>query len=123
MSLKSFMNRDKDRGNPSYRRSRKQEKELAGSIGGRKTAASGSKDEKGDVRLKRVVRIEAKTTKHKSFSVTLDMIRQIEDAALAADEMPVIAIEFNNGAGKKVKEVAVVPMYVLDLIRQTDDNT
>lgn len=117
MSLKSFLNRDQDRGNPSYRRSRKQEKELAGRIGGRKTVASGSKDEKGDVRLKRVVRIEAKTTKHKSFSVTLDMIRQIEDAALAADEMPVIAIEFNDGAGKKVKEVAVVPMYVLDMIR------
>jgi translation elongation factor EF-Tu-like GTPase len=111
------MSRDKERGNPSYRRSRKQEKEIAGRLGGRRTVASGSKDEKGDVRLKRVVRVEAKTTKNKSFSVTLDMIRQIEDAALAADEMPVIAIEFNDGRGKKVKEVAVVPMYVLDLIR------
>lgn len=119
MSLKSFLNRDTDRGNPSYRRSRKQEKELAGRIGGRQTAASGSKDEKGDVRLKRVVRIEAKTTKHKSFSVTLDMIRQIEDAALSSDEMPIIAIEFNDGAGKKIKEVAVVPMYVLDMFKES----
>lgn len=121
MSLKSFLNRDKEHGNASYRRSRKQEKELASRIGGRRTVASGSKDEKGDVRLKNIVRIEAKTTKNKSFSVTLDMIRQIEDAALSAGEMPVIAIEFNNGAGKKIKEVAVVPMYVLDMLRSSDE--
>lgn len=117
MSLRSFMERDAERGNPSYRRSRRQEKEIATKLGGRRTAASGSKDEKGDVRLKGVLRIEAKTTKNKSFSVTLDMISQIEEAALASDEMPVIAIEFNDGRGKKIKEVAVVPMYVLDLIR------
>ena len=121
MSLKSFLNRDKDRGNPSYRRSRKQEKELAGRLGGSRTVASGSKDEKGDVRLKRIVRLEAKTTKNKSFSVTLDMIRQIEDAALASDEMPSIVSEFNDGKGKKLKEVAVVPIYVLDLIRKDND--
>lgn len=119
MSLKSFLNRDKDRGHPSYRRSKQQEKELAGRLGGKRTVASGSKDEKGDVRLKRVIRLEAKTTKNKSFSVTLDMIRQIEDAALASDEMPIIVIEFNDGKGKKIKEVAVVPMYVLDLIRSS----
>lgn len=120
MSLRSFMDRDKDKGNPSYRRSSKQEKEIAERLGGRRTAASGSKDEKGDVRLKGVLRIEAKTTKHKSFSVTLDMIAQIEEAALSTGEMPVIAIEFNDGRGKKVKEVAVVPMYVLDLIRSQE---
>lgn len=117
MSLKSFMNRDTERGNPSYRRSKKQEKELALKVGGRRTAASGSKDEKGDIRVRGVMRIEAKTTKHKSFSVTLEMIDQIEMAALVSDEVPIIAIEFNDNAGKKVKEVAVVPMYVLDLIK------
>jgi Holliday junction resolvase len=111
------MNRDKEKGNSSYRRSRKQEREIAERLGGRRTAASGSKDEKGDVRVKGVVRIEAKTTKHKSFSVTLDMIRQIEDAALVSGEMPVIAIEFNDGKGKRLKEVAVVPIYVLDLLK------
>lgn len=114
MSREAFLNRDRDRGDPSYRRSRKQEKELATRLGGSKTLASGSKGEKGDVRVRGVLRIEAKTTKHKSFSVTLDMIRQIEDAALASDEIPCIVIEFNDGAGKRVKEVAVVPTYVLD---------
>lgn len=118
MSLDSFMNRDTKKGNPSYRRSRKQEKEIATRLGGRQTSASGSKDEKGDVRLKRIVRVEAKTTMHKSFSVTLDMIKQIEDAALSSGEMPVIAIEFNDGRGRKIKEVAVVPIYVLDLLKE-----
>lgn len=108
------MNRDERKGNSSYRRSRKQEKELATRLGGRKTPASGSKGEKGDVRVRGILRIEAKTTKHKSFSVTLDMIEQIEDAALCSDELPCIVIEFNDGAGKKIKEVAVVPTYILD---------
>lgn len=117
MSLKSFLNRDAEKGTPSHRRSRRQEKELASRIGGKRTVASGAKDEKGDVRLRRVVRIEAKTTKHASFSVTLDMIRKIEDAALPSDEMPIIAVEFNDGTGRKLKEVAVVPMYVLDLLK------
>lgn len=117
MSLRSFMNRDAEKGNSSYRRSRKQEKELAIRLGGKRTAASGSKDEKGDVRVKGIARIEAKTTKHKSFSVTLDMIAQIEEAALSSNELPIIAIEFNDGRGKKLKEVAVVPIYVLDLLK------
>lgn len=117
MSLKSFMNRDRERGNASYRRSRKQERELAGRLGGRVTAASGSKDEKGDARLKGVVRVEAKTTKNKSFSVTLDMVQKIEDAAVLSGEMPVIVVEFNDGCGRKLKEVAIVPTYVLDMLK------
>lgn len=117
MSRESFLNRDAKKGNASYRRSKKQEKEIAARLGGRRTAASGSKDEKGDIRVRGIVRIEAKTTKHKSFSVTLDMVRQIEDAALTAGELPCIIVEFNDNAGKKLKEVAVVPSYILqDLI-------
>lgn len=117
MSLKSFMNRDKAKGDPSYRRARKQEKELATRLGGRVTVASGSKMEKGDVRVKNIVRLEAKTTRHRSFSVTLEMIEKIEDAALAAGEMPVLLIEFNDGRGKRIKEVAVVPSYVIDMLK------
>jgi len=117
MSLASFMGRDKDRGNASYRRSRKQEKALATRLGGKVTPASGSKDEKGDVRVKGVFRIEAKTTKHKSFSVTLDMLRQIEDAASLSGELPIIVIEFINEQGRPLKEVAVVPTYVLDSLK------
>ena len=46
------------------------------------------------------MRIEAKTTKNKSFSVTRDMIRKIEDAALTNNEIPVMVIEFINEQGK-----------------------
>lgn len=114
MSLDSFINRDKKKGTASHRRAPRQEKELARRI--RTTVASGSKFEKGDVRYCGVVRIEAKTTKHRSFSVTLDMIDKIEDASIGAGELPVIVIEFNDGNGKPIREVAVVPSYVLDTI-------
>lgn len=89
------------------------EQELAKKIGGRITPGSGNKDVKGDVRLKRVVRIEAKTTKNRSFSVTLDMIEKIEQAALSSGELPVIVVEFNDNNGKKLKQIVVCPMYVL----------
>jgi len=114
VSRDSFLNRGKGKPSASHLRAPKMEKELAKRIGGRITPGSGNKDVKGDVRLKRVARIEAKTTKNKSFSVTLDMIDKIETAALTCDELPILVIEFNDGNGRKVKEVAVVPTYVLD---------
>ena len=98
----------------SHDRARKQEEELARRVGGRTTPASGALSEKGDVRLKKVARIEAKTTKNKSFSVTLDMLDKIENAALPCDELPILVVEFNDGHGRKLKEVAIVPTYVLD---------
>jgi hypothetical protein len=99
---------------PSHDRSKKQEKELAKRVGGYRTTASGAFYVKGDVRRKGVVRIEAKTTKNKSFSVTLDMVDKIEHAALSCGELPVIVVEFLDSQGRKFKELAVVPAYVLD---------
>lgn len=98
----------------SHARAPKQEKELAKRLGGRTTAASGAKDEKGDVRVRGVARVECKTTKNKSFSVTLDMFRKIEDAALSAAEVPVLMVEFNDGNGRKLGELAVIPAYYLE---------
>lgn len=103
---------------PSHTRAKKQEKEVAKNFRGNLTPASGSRDVKGDVRVKGICRIECKTTTHKSFSVTLEMVRKIEEAALSGGEMPAIIVEFNNGAGKKLAEVAVVPTYAIDLLRQ-----
>ena len=99
----------------SHDRSKRQEKELAARVGGRVTLASGALSMKGDVRNVGVMRGEAKTTKHKSFSVTLDMIQKIEDAALPHGEIPAIVVEFHDN-GKKVKEVVVVPSYVLEIL-------
>lgn len=100
----------------SHKRSKKQEKALAGRVGGKLTPASGARDVKGDVRVKGILRIEAKTTKRRSFSVTLDMIAQIEDAAVSTGEMPVIIVEFITPEGKPIKEVAICPTYVLQEI-------
>lgn len=100
----------------SHKRAPKQERELAKRLGGRVTPASGSRDVKGDVRIKGVLRLEAKTTKNKSFSVTLDMVRKIEEAAASGGELPVLVVEFNDGMGRKLAEVAVCPTYVLDSI-------
>jgi len=99
----------------SHKRAKRQEKEIAKRIGGRLVPRSGAGDIKGDCRLKGILRIEAKTTGNRSFSVTLDMIDKIEEAAVSAGEMPVIVIEFNNN-GKRMKEIAVCPTWVLDSI-------
>lgn len=117
MSRGSFLNRDKEHGTPAYRRSSKQERQLAIKVGGRVTAGSGNQIEKGDVRVKGVLRIEAKTTQNKSFSVTIDMIEKIESAAATGGEMPVIAIDFISLQGKVIKSVCVCPSYVLDVLK------
>jgi hypothetical protein len=115
MSRESFLRRGESKGlTPSHYRSKRQEKEIARRTRGRLTPGSGSKAVKGDVRVKRICRIECKTTKHSSFSVTMDMLNKIEEAALAADELPILVVEFNDGRGKKLKEVAIVPTYILD---------
>ncbi len=102
----------------SHLRSPKQEASLAQRLKGTRVPASGAKDVKGDVRVKGVLRIEAKTTKNKSFTVTLEMVKKIEMAAASGGELPALVIEFNDGNGKAICEVAVVPTYVLDEIAE-----
>lgn len=108
--------KDERRQYVAQRRSPKQEAERAASLGGKVTSGSGNKDEKGDVRVSKIVRLELKTTTKKSFSVTLDMINKIEAAALSCGEVPVLEVEFINEAGKKLQTVAIIPSYVLDHI-------
>jgi Holliday junction resolvase len=88
---------------------------LAKRVGGKTVRGSGSGNEKGDVRVHRVCRIEAKTTNKKSFSVTREMLDKIETAAVCYGELPALIVEFND-EGRKVGEVAVVPTWVLDVI-------
>lgn len=114
MSRQSFLNRHKGK-SAGYVRSRSQERELAARGDGKVTPGSGSFGQKGDIaKYNGVYRIEAKTTQKKSFSVTRDMIRKIEDAALPNGEMPAIVVEFLDELGNPEMEVAVVPVYVLD---------
>lgn len=100
----------------AQRRAPQQEEEIAKRLGGRTTLASGALDQKGDVEVKNVVRLEAKTTQKKSFSVTREMVRKIEEAALGANALPVVEIEFLDDDGEPVSSVCVVPKYVLEMI-------
>jgi len=119
-----FLRRQKTTENPrsngvSHRYSKVQEKRLAIRVNGRGVHRSGAGDEKGDVRVRGVLRIEAKTTKNKSFSVTREMIEKIEMAAATTGELPFLVIEFIDDTGRSLKEVAVCPTWVIDSVRQT----
>lgn len=114
-ALKSFLARgEKPSNSYSHMRAKRQEKQAAKRLNGQRTPGSGNKMVKGDVRARGVLRLECKTTKNASFSVTREMVEKIEAAGLGSNEIPAILIEFNNGAGKKLMEVAVIPSYFLD---------
>ena len=107
----------------SHRHSRKQEARIAVSVGGKTVVGSGAGREKGDVRKRGIVRIEAKTTQRKSFSVTRKLIEKIEDEATGCGELPAIAIDFIDENGAVEKSAYVIPSYALeDLIRQLDEH-
>lgn len=115
-----YMERETGRNNltRSHRRAPKMEREVAERSGGRLVARSGAGEVKGDVRIKGVARIECKVTKNKSFSVTLDMLEKIEAAGAEGAELPILVIEFVDEQGRKIKDVAVCPTYVLDSLVQ-----
>lgn len=98
----------------SHARAPLQEKQVASLLGGKTTPGSGSKSLKGDVRVKGVARIECKTTSKKSFSVTTEMFHKLEEASAGSGEFPAMVVEFNDGAGRPIMQLAVVPLYVLE---------
>jgi len=97
---------------PAHARSRTQEKALAVRVGGKTIKASGAGDERGDVRLRGFVRLEAKTTRHASFSVTESLVDKLESAVVGTDEVPIMQIELRLGARKLI----VMPDWSLDLL-------
>lgn len=99
----------------SVKRSKVQERDTAARLGGKVTRASGAGAfEKADVRVKGLVRVENKTTQHRSFSVTLETIEKIEGHALQAGELPVMEIEIDNQGARQ--RVAVIPTWALDML-------
>lgn len=98
----------------AYHRAPKQEKITAEKYGGYLTPKSGAGIKKGDVDVKNILRIECKTTQKKSFSITLEMLKKIENATIANSQTPAIIVEFLDANGKPIYEVAVVPTYVLE---------
>lgn len=98
--------KDKTRlSDPSKRHAPRHEKSLAQALGANLTRGSGNQTEKGDARIKGVLRLEAKCTRRKSFSVTRDMVDKIEDAAASCPgmEIPAMHIEFLSPSGAREK--------------------
>lgn len=111
------MDRAANHSTVAHKRAPKQEKEWAKRGGGRTTPGSGNKAVKGDVqKFNGVARIECKTTRRNSFSVTRKMINKLEESAMPHGEIPAIVIEFLTEDGRPCREVAVVPTYVLDML-------
>jgi hypothetical protein len=106
----------------AYHASPKLEKKLATKVGGYRTAGSGNKIEKGDVRKRGVVRMEHKATQAASFRVTSEMLEKLELAARGCDEIPIMVIEFLDDRGRSFqRELAVLPLS--DLLELIDDRT
>lgn len=97
---------------PSHERAKHQEQEAAGRIGGKTVKGSGSGNEKGDARAYKLARVECKTTKNKSFSVTTETIAKLEDAVAGADEVPVLEVELELGKHR----VYVVPAWAMEMM-------
>lgn len=97
----------------AHKRSSQQEKEVADRTKSRLVRGSGNQHVKGDVRKRGIARIECKTTTKKSFSVTLDMLNKIEEAARLSDELPVIVVEFLRNE-KPWRSVCIVDDSLLD---------
>lgn len=98
----------------SHNHAPKMERRLAAELGGRAVKGSGAGREKGDVRVKGLLRVEAKCTKRDSFSITGPMLDKIEAAAIGAGEVPAVVVEFVDKAGKPVRSVAVMPMWAFE---------
>lgn len=100
-----------DHSTPSHARAKKQESELATRLGGKVQKGSGcGQYQKGDVKVKRVALIEAKTTKHNSFRVTMETLDKLEADSFGSGVVPVLAVELALGA----KKVYVVPDWALE---------
>ena len=97
---------------PSHARAKVQEKETAARLGGKVTNGSGNWHEKGDVRLRKITRIECKTTKNRSFSVSVALLEKLEAACFGAGEIPMFEIELELGKHR----VCVLPGDAIDLI-------
>lgn len=107
-------------GSNAHNRAPAMEREIAKRIGGKTTKASGAQGEKGDARVRGLVRVEAKATSRKSFSVTAAMIDKIEAAGLGAGELPYIEVELLGADGKPQHRVAVMPVWAVDLLLSRD---
>lgn len=96
-----------------------QEKGITNRFKGRLVTGSGNKIDKGDIKKAEtrfgLARIEAKTTIRKSFSVTREILKKVEEAAILNNEIPVLIVEFLDTNGKPEGSLAIMDIKYLDL--------
>lgn len=114
----------KGRKHKAQQRSAKQESEIAEAISGSMVPGSGTGNQKGDVRVRDLVLIEAKCTEKDSFRVTRKLIEKIQaEAARNSDELPAMVIELMGTPVKRSLKVAVMPLPDLyELIERANNN-
>jgi hypothetical protein len=105
----------------AYWGSKKQEKGITKQLAGaREVARSGAGTTKGDVRVHKIARIEAKLTSADSFRVTKEMLEKINNAALCSDEIPVIIVGFLKPGATQPSpqdQVIILPLSALQLLQ------
>lgn len=115
--------KDKRYQSPSHRRAPKQEAEAAQRFGGRVVDGSGSAAMKrGDVRKRGVHRVECKCTKHKSFSVTREMVDKMEKSVFGTTEIAFMEIEFLNEGGSCDNRVYILTRDAMDHLMELNSD-
>jgi len=104
------------------RASDRQEKKIAKTIGGFKQKASGSMAHaKGDVRKHGLLRIEAKYTQSKSYTVHYEDLVKIRSEC-ASQETPAFQITFMNSQLHPIDEWVLVPYAVWRKLHAASEN-
>ena len=98
-----------------------EERRTAKLMGGRKTALSGSGDEKGDGRALGRWRSENKETAKRSISIKDEVWEKIASEALSGGERPVLFLKMKNRAGRPIRLVVISEDDFTALIEGEED--
>jgi len=91
--------------------SRRQEVDLANTLGGRRQAGSGNRaGARGDVRVKRGLG-EIKYTQHASYTLKIAELRKITEEAVAVGLVPFFAVEFRDARSVSGEMWVAVPLW------------
>lgn len=97
---------------PGLRNSRRQERDVAASLGGRRTSASDAGPEKGDVATDRFV-VECKSTVRGSYAISPAVMDTITSAAAQTGRLGALHIRFVDGTGRTLREYVVLEADLL----------
>ena len=100
------------------RHSVRQERNLAVELNGKVTSGSGNKQDKADVKIPKLARIEAKATEKKSFSVTREMVDKLRKAK-QTDEIPFLQIDLLGDPTMRM--VCVEYHYLQELLERVNN--